>query len=257
MFGGWNDGGSTKIKIKPRLTQLVMRDTITETSGIHIKILPIAVALLTLGIIYLPTVSIQSSLGQVQQQPVSGSTDGNATEAINVENLTSHFQQAVRSANETEFSTYVSPELGLRIEHPSNWSPIVKEFDGDVQVLEFNATRSAIMQLLPPTVSISSAPQPDIQNLSQLTESLLAIAGSYPGFDLKENTTTTLGNVTAQKVLYTYGSGDPTQQFILQSMDVWTLNDGKRYVFSYVAPIPEFPINLELVEQMIRSISFQ
>lgn len=249
--------GLTKIKIKPHLTLLVMRGTNTVTCGFHIRTLPIAVALLTLGIICLPIVSIQSSLGQVQQEPFSGSTNGNATEAINIENLTSHFQQAVRSVNETEFSTYVSPELGLQIEHPSNWSPIVKEFDGDVQVLEFNTTRTAIMQLLPPTVRISSAPQPDMQNLSQLTESLLAIAGSYPGFTLKENATAALGNVTAEKVLYTYGSGDPTQQFTLQSMDTWTLKDGKRYVFSYIAPVPEFPINLPIVEQMIRSISFE
>jgi hypothetical protein len=248
---------STKIKIKPHLTLLVMRGTNIVTGGFHIKTLPIAVALLTLGIIYLPIVSIQSSLGQVQQEPFSGSTNGNVTEAINIENLTSHFQQAVRSVNETEFSTYVSPELGLRIEHPSNWSPIVKKFDDDVQVLEFNTTRTAIMQLLPPTVRISSAPQPDMQNLSQLTESLLAIAGSYPGFALKENTTAALGNVTAEKVLYTYESGDPTQQFTLQSMDIWTLKDGKRYVFSYIAPVPEFPINLQIVEQMIRSILFE
>lgn len=249
--------GVNKIKIKHHLTLLVMRNTNTVTSEIHIKTLPIAVALLTLGIIYLPIGSIQPVLGQAQQESVSGSTNGNATEAINIENLTSHFQQAVRSVNETEFSTYVSPELGLRIEHPSDWSPVIKEFDGDVQVLEFNTTRSAVMQLLPPTVRISSAPQPDMQNLSQLTESLLAIAGSYPGFALKENTTAALGNVTAEKALYTYGTGDPTQQFSLQSMDIWTLKDGKRYVFSYIAPVPEFPINLQIVEQMIRSISFE
>lgn len=53
-----------------------------------------------------------------------------------------------------------------------------------------------MMQLLPPTVRISSAPQPDMQSLDQLTESLITIASDYPRFDLKENATQSLGNVT-------------------------------------------------------------
>ncbi|HET6640560.1 MAG TPA: hypothetical protein VFG77_03030, partial [Nitrososphaeraceae archaeon] len=161
------------------------------------------------------------------------------------------------SVNETEFATYVSPVLGIQIDHPTNWSPIVREFADNVQVLEFNASRSEMMQLLPPTVRISAAPQPDIQSLSQLTESLLAVASDYPRFNLRENGTDTLGNVTAQKILYTYGSGDPSQQFTLQAMDIWALKDGKRYVFSYIAPTSEFSLNLPVAERMIRSLSFE
>ncbi len=96
-----------------------------------------------------------------------------------------------------------------------------------------------------------------MQSLNQLTESLLAIASNYPRFDLRENGTDTLGNATAQKVLYTYGSGDPSQQFTLQAMDIWTLKDGKRYVFSYIAPVSEFSMNLPIAEHMIRSFTFE
>lgn len=232
-----------------------MRDIIIEIARIHNKALPAVIALLIVCGIYLPLISIQPLSGQLQQ-PDNG-LDDNATQAINLQNITSHFQQQVRSVNETDFVTYVSPELGLRIEHPSNWSPIVKELADDVEVLEFNTTRSAVMQLLPPTVRISSAPDPDVRSLKQLTDNLVGIAGSYPEFELKENATSVLGNLTAQKILYTYGSSDPTQQLTLQSMDIWTLKDGKRYVFSYIAPVPEFPINLQLVEYVIRSISFE
>lgn len=229
-----------------------MRDKIVETNRTQIKVLA-AVALLSAGVICLPIICIQSSFGQLKQP--DSSLNDNSTLSINLQNITS--QQQPRSVNESDFSTYVSPELGIQIDHPTDWSPIIREYADDVQVLEFNASRSAMMQLLPPTVRISSAHQPDIQSLNQLTASLLAIASDYPRFDLKENTTHILGNVTAQKVLYTYGSGDPSQQFTLQAMDIWTLKDGKRYVFSYIAPVSEFSMNLPVVEHMIRSFSFE
>ena len=228
-----------------------MEDKTIETGRTQIKVLA-AVALLSAGIC-LPILYIQSSLGQLHQ-PDSDS-NGNSTQAINLQNITS--QQQSRSVNETEFATHISPELGIKIDHPSDWSPIVRKLADDVQVLEFNASRSAMMQLLPPTVRISVAPQPDMQSLNQLTESLLAIASNYPRFDLRENSTDTLGNATAQKVLYTYGSGDPSQQFTLQAMDIWTLKDGKRYVFSYIAPVSEFSMNLPIAEHMIRSFTFE
>ncbi|MGH9977663.1 MAG: hypothetical protein ACRD8Z_17790 [Nitrososphaeraceae archaeon] len=243
---------STKIKIIPALTQLIMRDRIIEKSGTQIKTL-VAVALLSASITCLTILCNQSSLGQLQQ-PDNGKSS-NSTQTINLQNITS--QQKPLSVNETEFATYVSPVLGIQIDHPTNWSPIVREFADNVQVLEFNASRSEMMQLLPPTVRISAAPQPDIQSMSQLTESLLAVASDYPRFNLRENGTDTLGNVTAQKILYTYGSGDPSQQFTLQALDIWALKDGKRYVFSYIAPASEFSLNLPVAERMIRSFSFE
>jgi hypothetical protein len=243
---------STKIKIIHALTQLIMRDRFIENSGTQIKTLA-AVALLFASITCSPIFSNQLSLGQLQQ--LDNGKSSNSTQTINLQNITS--QQKPLSVNETEFATYVSPALGIQIDHPTNWSPIVREFADNVQVLEFNASRSEMMQLLPPTVRISTAPQPDIQSLSQLTESLLAVASDYPRFNLRENGTDTLGNVTAQKILYTYGSGDPSQQFTLQALDVWALKDGKRYVFSYIAPTSEFSLNLPVAERMIRSLSFE
>lgn len=221
-----------------------------KISGSEIK--TFAVVVLLSAVICLPILCVQQSFGQQQQDD---SSSNNSTQAINLQNITS--QQEPRSVNESEFATYVSPELGIQIEHPIDWSPIIREYTDNVRVLEFNASRSEMMQLLPPTVRISSAPQPDIQSLDQLTKSLITIASDYPRFDLKENATQALGNVTAQKVLYTYGSGDPSQQFTLQAMDIWTLKDGTRYVFSYIAPLSEFSLNLPVVDHMIGSLSFE
>lgn len=221
-----------------------------KISGTEIK--TFAVVVLLSAVICLPILCVQQSFGQQQQDD---SSSNNSTQAINLQNITS--QQEPRSVNESEFATYVSPELGIQIEHPIDWSPIIREYADNVQVLEFNASRSEMMQLLPPTVRISSTPQPDIQSLDQLTKSLITIASDYPRFDLKENATQALGNVTAQKVLYTYGSGDPSQQFTLQAMDIWTLKDGTRYVFSYIAPLSEFSLNLPVVDHMIGSLSFE
>jgi hypothetical protein len=201
----------------------------------------------------LSIISTQSSLGQLQQS--DNTAISNSTQTVNLQNITS--QQQPRSINDTVFSTYISPELGIQIDHPTDWSPLIREYADDVLVLEFNASRSEMMQLLPPTVRISSAPQPDISNLDQLTNSLLAIASDYPRFSLKENSTQSLGNLTAQKVLYTYGTADPSQQFTLQAMDIWTLKDGKRYVISYIAPMSEFSMNLPVVEHMIRTLTFE
>lgn len=221
-----------------------------KISGTEIK--TFGVVVLLSAVICLPILCVQQSFGQQQQDD---SSSNNSTQAINLQNITS--QQEPRSVNESEFATYVSPELGIQIEHPIDWSPIIREYADNVQVLEFNASRSEMMQLLPPTVRISSAPQPDIQSLDQLTKSLITIASDYPRFDLKENATQALGNVTAEKVLYTYGSGDPSQQFTLQAMDIWTLKDGTRYVFSYIAPLSEFSLNLPVVDHMIGSLSFE
>jgi PsbP-like protein len=201
----------------------------------------------------LSIISTQSSLGQLQQS--DNTAISNSSQTVNLQNITS--QQQPRSINDTVFSTYISPELGIQIDHPTDWSPLIREYADDVLVLEFNASRSEMMQLLPPTVRISSAPQPDISNLDQLTNSLLAIASDYPRFSLKENSTQSLGNLTAQKVLYTYGTADPSQQFTLQAMDIWTLKDGKRYVISYIAPMSEFSMNLPVVEHMIRTLTFE
>lgn len=227
-----------------------MGDKIMKISGTEIK--TFGVVVLLSAVICLPILCVQQSFGQQQQDD---SSSNNSTQAINLQNITS--QQEPRSVNESEFATYVSPELGIQIEHPIDWSPIIREYADNVQVLEFNASRSEMMQLLPPTVRISSAPQPDIQSLDQLTKSLITIASDYPRFDLKENATQALGNVTAEKVLYTYGSGDPSQQFTLQAMDIWTLKDGTRYVFSYIAPLSEFSLNLPVVDHMIGSLSFE
>jgi hypothetical protein len=210
-------------------------------------------AILSASVACLLMIGTHSSLGQLQQS--DNTATSNSTQTVNLQNITS--QQQPRSVNDTEFSTYVSPELGIQIDHPTDWSPIISEYADDVLVLEFNASRSQMMQLLPPTVRISSAPQPNISNLDQLTDSLLAIASDYPRFSLKENSTQSLGNITAQKVLYTYGSADPSQQFTLQAMDIWTLKDGKRYVISYIAPMSEFSMNLPVVEHMIRTLSFE
>ena len=210
-------------------------------------------AILSASVACLLMIGTHSSLGQLQQS--DNTATSNSTQTVNLQNITS--QQQPRFVNDTEFSTYVSPELGIQIDHPTDWSPIISEYADDVLVLEFNASRSQMMQLLPPTVRISSAPQPNISNLDQLTDSLLAIASDYPRFSLKENSTQSLGNITAQKVLYTYGSADPSQQFTLQAMDIWTLKDGKRYVISYIAPMSEFSMNLPVVEHMIRTLSFE
>ena len=210
-------------------------------------------AILYASVACLLMIGTHSSLGQLQQS--DNTATSNSTQTVNLQNITS--QQQPRSVNDTEFSTYISPELGIQIDHPTDWSPIISEYADDVLVLEFNASRSQMMQLLPPTVRISSAPQPNISNLDQLTDSLLAIASDYPRFSLKENSTQSLGNITAQKVLYTYGSADPSQQFTLEAMDIWTLKDGKRYVISYIAPMSEFSMNLPVVEHMIRTLSFE
>jgi hypothetical protein len=237
-----------KIKILHIFIQLIVKHkTIDDRPDLVIFCTGIAL----LSAICCSIVASQPTIGQ-QQEPSNAGERGPTT---NLQNLTS--QQPQRILNKSEFSSYVSPALGLKIEHPNDWSPLTKQYPGDVQVLEFNATRSSMMQLLPPTVRISSAPLESNQTIAQLTKDLLRVAGGYPQFDLKQNISQSLGNVTGHKVLYTYGSGDPSQQFTLQAMDIWTIKDGKRYVFSYIAPVSEFSLNLPIVEHMIKSISFE
>jgi hypothetical protein len=239
-----------KFKILPIFTQLIVkRKTIDDRLDLVIVIFCIGIALLSTFCCSI--VTSQPTIGQQQQSSIAA--DRGMT--INLQNLTS--QQPQRILNDSEFSLYLSPALGIKIEHPNDWTPLTRQYPGDVQVLEFNATRSSMMQILPPTVRISSAPLEGNQTIGQLTKTLLTIASGYPQFDLKQNISQSLGNITGQKVLYTYGSGDPSQQFTLQAMDIWTIKDGKRYVFSYIAPVYEFSLNLPIVEHMIKSISFE
>lgn len=240
--------GPTKIKIMHLLTLLSMGKIFWTASSPGLACVCGTIAVLSVSVSVLLLLFAQSSLAQ------EDSIEDNGTQSFSLQNLTS---QQIQLANESEFSSYISPALGIKIEHPIGWSPVSTELPGDVQVLQFNTTRSEEMQLLPPTVRISSAPLETNQSLDQLTENLLAIASSYPEYELKESVTQGLGNLTGHKVLYTYGSSDPSQVFTLQALDIWTIKDGNRYVFSYIAPLPEFPINLSLVEHMLDSLSFE
>ena len=128
-----------KIKIIPALTQHIMRYVFIEISRTRFKLLA-TVALLSAVVICLPNLCIQSSSGQLPQ-PGNDFKD-NSTQTINLQNISS--QQGPRPVNETEFATYVSPELGIQIDHPTDWSPIVREFADDIQVLEFKDRKSVV-----------------------------------------------------------------------------------------------------------------
>jgi len=167
-----------------------------------------------------------------------------------------HIQNNNATANKRTmvFEPYENPSLGIKLQHPKDW-PVSTQKLGQTTVIRLNSTRQSDMETIPPVilVSIEALPQSS-KTLDDLTRSNMADAAKLNNFHLIESNTTQLGDHVAKKILYSYSSDDPSLTFPLKSMDIWTVSNGKKYIFSYIDAQHEFVKQLPIVNKILGSI---
>ena len=166
--------------------------------------------------------------------------------------------------------------LGIRIEHPTNWKSFEKtSVATNADVIEFIPFVESEHDPLAPFFSISiedleqvkvsqkegneSALGTRINNdsaLEILTERNLELAKSLPDINIIEfNRASILSGITAYKILYTFADPDSPLLPLFESMNMWTVKDGKAYTISYSASESEFSNHLETIQNMIDSFT--
>jgi hypothetical protein len=155
------------------------------------------------------------------------------------------------------YEIYENSTLGIKLQHPRDWPVSVQEI-GPATVIKFNSTRQSEMDTIPPVVlvSIGKLP-PGNRTLADLTRINMAEAAKIKGFHLIESNATKLGGLDARKIVYSYSSYDPSLTFPLNSMDIWTVNYGKKYTFSFIDTQHEFTKQLPAVKKILDSLEIK
>jgi hypothetical protein len=184
----------------------------------------------------------------------------------------------INSTSTTKNSTYENSTLGIRIEHPTNWKSFEKtSVATNADVIEFIPFVESEHDPLAPFFSISiedleqvkvsqkegneSALGTRINNdsaLEVLTERNLELAKSLPDINIIEfNRASILSGITAYKIVYTFADPGSPLLPLFESMNMWTVKDGKAYTISYSASESEFSNHLETIQNMIDSFTIR
>lgn len=168
-----------------------------------------------------------------------------------------HNNNATIDTGPKAYKMYENSTLGIKLQHPRDW-PVSAHKIGPTMVIKFNSTRQSEMDTIPPVVLISIGKlPPGNKTLADLTRINMAEAAKTKGFHLIESNATKLGGLDAKKIIYSYNSYDPSLTFPLNSMDIWTVNNGKKYTFSFIDTQHEFTKQLPTVKKILDSLEIK
>jgi serine/threonine-protein kinase len=148
----------------------------------------------------------------------------------------------------TGLSTYDSPDYGISIKYPAEWTK-------DEQIM------GAVVVFFAPTEGPSDIFQDNVNiivqdlsaqpmTLDEYTElSLAQIEQFITDPSILDSSAVTLAGNPGHKLVYTGKQG----QYDLQWIQVWTMKNDKAYVISYTAEISRYSALLETVQEMIDS----
>ncbi len=142
-----------------------------------------------------------------------------------------------------DWQTYENAAHNLKIKYPKNWAK--QEKSGII--VGFTSTGTANVNL----VSEDLAKNPNIKLDEYLKLSLANIEKEFPDFKLIENTPMTMGNVKAQKIVYTASM----EGINLKFMQVLAIINQKAYVLTYTALTDEYGKELETANNIFGSLS--
>ena len=92
--------------------------------------------------------------------------------------------------------------------------------------------------------------------LISLTKQNLALANqTLANFQLIKSYETTFAGNSAHKIVYSFTEPSlvTPSEFVFQSMNIWTINEDKKYTISYSQPVEEYPTYLGIVQHMVDS----
>lgn len=142
-----------------------------------------------------------------------------------------------------DWLTYENAAHNLKIKYPKDWTK--KEESGII--VGFSSTGTANANL----VSEDLSKNPSVNLDEYLKLSLTHIEKEFKDFKLIENTPVIMGNVKAQKIVYTAG----VEGVNLKFMQVLTVINQKAYVLTYTALANDYDKNLETANNIFGSLS--
>ena len=153
----------------------------------------------------------------------------------------------ISSSVNSELTMYENSEKGISILYPSNWQPLENEFGIAFFSLDmFNEIPPGISILIKPTIANSVE---DLVN-SVITDTTQSVSE----FKLVESSPFTLGGMPGYIISFTYV--DPTQQMEIQTLQAFTIKNGKDYGITYQAPIQQYSTYFPVAQMMIDSFQF-
>lgn len=146
-----------------------------------------------------------------------------------------------------DWQTYENATHKLTVKYPKDWT---KKEDSNV-IIGFMSGGTANVNLV--SEDLAKAGSPNLKVDEYLKLSLPNIEKEFKDFKLLENTPLTMGNVKAQKIVYTANMEGMNLKF----MQVLTVINQKAYVLTYTALADEYDKNLETANKIFGSLAIQ
>jgi len=189
-----------------------------------------------------------------------GTTETNATDAAST--------LAVEEPKEEgAFLTYENPNYGIKIQYPSSWVKIEEQEGGGE--LGSTATTPVLVSFFSPAKSPTDEHPESVNIVVEVLPSQTFTLDEYTQSGINELRTslqdvniiestdnTTLAGNPAHKIIYTFtfiDKDNPSNQLSIKNMQIWTVKNGKAYVFSYGGVVSEFSESLADAQKMIDS----
>ncbi len=153
------------------------------------------------------------------------------------------------STLDSELTTYENSEKGISILYPTNWVPMENEFGIAFFPLSFDFSNNQ-----PPGVSILIRPSTSNTVEELVNNEINDISQQVLKFKLIEKNPFSLGGISAYNILFTHF--DPTTQTEIQTLQAFTIKNGKDYGITYQASAQDYSTYLPIIQQMIHSFRF-
>jgi hypothetical protein len=177
--------------------------------------------------IFLSTITLALLLGTNIETPllVDGSAEADASALSSSSGSISNktVDTLTISASKIKFSIYDNPDAGIKFLYPLGWEPVISR----------GTDNSSIIEILFPNMTIDN----NVGNFS--TGHQHGPSTSFIVLSIEEEAS--------------YLSDDPNMTGVFQSLNIWTINEDKKYTISYSQPVEEYPTYLGIVQHMIDS----
>jgi hypothetical protein len=141
---------------------------------------------------------------------------------------------------------YNNPNLGFSLEYPSDWQ---KE-----ESLSFTSPRGGTGDRAPEVINVITEVLPSSDfSLDSYTAAAMGQVESFENFQLLNSSSTTLGELPAHMIVYTFTD----EQTPLQNLQAWTVKDGMAYVITYGGVPEEFNSSLPALQRVLDSFNLQ
>jgi hypothetical protein len=186
------------------------------------------------GILCFSLIMVLNSLTVAQLQSAAASSEDNVVENTNVIPST---QQQIQG----EFPRYENPNLGISVQHPSDWL-LVGESDDKLNFLKADvAVEIDVDDLDPSDTTLSDYANERVDDLRE----------DRDDFELIEFEPFAISNgQPAQKAVYSFTGEDGEVTNVIR---VWSVYQGKLYSIAYIADSNQYDQYLPIAQEMIDS----